>query len=217
MLPARLESFAPLMLTSWPMSTSMSLLGVVARRAGERLEPVHVAVVVGAEQVDLVAEAAVALVEVVRGVGREVRVGAVAAADDPVLVVAEVGRAHPHGVVLVEDVALRAQALDGGVDVGQAVVALRLQAALARPDVEVHVEAVERRADLGELQLVGDLGRGVQRDGLVELEQVRLALEHPRREVGDVAARDSRPRGRLALGRRQHRQRRSCPSGCRRR
>ena len=48
------------------------VLGVVARAGRERLEPVDVAVVVGAEQVDLVREAAVALVQVVRGVGGEV-------------------------------------------------------------------------------------------------------------------------------------------------
>jgi hypothetical protein len=77
---------------------------------------VHVAVVVGAEQVDLVLEAAVALVQVVRGVGGEVGVLAVGAADDAVLVVAEVGRAHPHGTVGLEHVALRAQAVDGLVD-----------------------------------------------------------------------------------------------------
>ena len=94
----------------------MSFSGSSPGRAGEGLEAVHVAVVVGTEQVDLVREAAVALVEVVGGVGGEVGVDAVAATDDAVLVVAEVGGAHPDGVVLVEDVALGAQALDGGVD-----------------------------------------------------------------------------------------------------
>ena len=91
-------------------------LGVVAGGSGERLEPVHVAVVVGAEQVDLVREAAVALVEVVGGVGGEVGADAVGAADDAVLVVAEVGGAHPHRAVLLEDVALGAEPLHGVVD-----------------------------------------------------------------------------------------------------
>src|SRR3546814_4670789 len=54
-----------------------------------------------------------ALVEVVRGVGREVGIDAVGAADDAILVVAEIRRPHPDGAVLVEHVALRAQTVHG--------------------------------------------------------------------------------------------------------
>ena len=78
MLPARLDSRAPLIEHELADQHLDVLLGVVARRARERLEAVHVAVVVGAEQVDLVREAAVALVQVVGRVGGEVRVLAVA-------------------------------------------------------------------------------------------------------------------------------------------
>ena len=136
------------------------LLGIVARRPRERLEAVHVAMVVGAEQVDLVREAPVALVEVVRGVGGEVRVLAVRAADHPVLVVAEVGRAHPHGALVVEDVTLRAQAVDRLVDEARpAACGLRVQRALREPHVEGHVEVGEGGLDLAELELVRQVAR----------------------------------------------------------
>ena len=48
------------------------VLGVVAGAGRDGLEPVDVAVVVGAEQVDLLVEAAVLLAQVVGGVGGEV-------------------------------------------------------------------------------------------------------------------------------------------------
>ena len=71
-------------------------LGVVPGGAGEGLEPRRIAVVVSAEQIDLVGEAAVSLAEVIRGVGCEVRVVAVEPADDVVLIVTEVGCAYPY-------------------------------------------------------------------------------------------------------------------------
>src|SRR3546814_3535169 len=47
----------------------------------DRAQPVDVAVVVGAEHVDAFVEAALALVDVIRGVGREIRLLAVAPED----------------------------------------------------------------------------------------------------------------------------------------
>ena len=133
MLPARLDSSRAVDRDELADEHLDVLLGVIARSARERLEPVHVAVVVGAEQVDLVREAAVALVQVVGGVGGEVGVLAVRAADDAVLVVAEVGRAHPYRALVVEDVALRAQTVDGLVDqAGLAVAPGACSVALAR-------------------------------------------------------------------------------------
>ena len=76
------------------------LAGGVADAGGHRREPADVAVVVGAEQVDARVEAPLALVDVVGGVGREVGELAVGADEHPVLVVAEVGGAHPGGAVL---------------------------------------------------------------------------------------------------------------------
>src|SRR3546814_14739308 len=87
-----------------------------------------------------------ALVEVVRGVGREVGIDAVGAADDAILVVAEIRRPHPDGAVLVEHVALRAQTVHGFVyETGTSIVRHRVQHALGEPHVEVHVERSEER------------------------------------------------------------------------
>ena len=135
-------------------------------------------------------EAAVALAQVVRRICCEVGEDAVSAANHPVLVVAEVGRAHPHGVVVVEHVSLGTQSVDravnralagGGVD--------RVQVALAEPHVEVHVEPFERRADVAELELVADLAGQWERLVVGEHEQVWPRLEHSGGELGDVAAR----------------------------
>ena len=79
-------------------------------QAAIALQPADVAVVVGAEQVDAAVEAALALVEVVGGVGGEVGQLAVGPDQHPVLVVAEVGGAQPERAVGVEDVALLARA-----------------------------------------------------------------------------------------------------------
>ena len=139
MLPARLERRPRrrVILTSCPMSTSMSLSGSSpaqppAPSGGD------VAVVVGAEQVDAVREAA----RPCRGSRPRRRRSRCARRwpdQHPVLVVAEVGGAHPDGAVGVEHVALRAQALRCSATTVPPVV----ERALGEPDVEVDVERVE--------------------------------------------------------------------------
>ena len=184
----------------------MSLLGVVAGGAGERLEAVHVAVVVGAEQVDLVREAAVALVQVVGGIGGEVGVLAVAAADDAVLVVAEVGRAHPDGAVLVEDVALRAQPVDRlSTRLGPFAGSVACSSALREPHVEVHVERSSEAWSSPSCRSYASLARGRERVVVGQLEQVGLALEHAAGELVDVLAGVAVLGRRLALRRGEHR------------
>src|SRR6185436_16108619 len=66
-------------------------LRVITGAGGERLEAVDVPVMVGAEHVDALVEAALALVDVVRGVGSQVRLLAVAPDEDAILIVGEVG------------------------------------------------------------------------------------------------------------------------------
>ena len=127
------------------------------------LQPADVAVVVGAEQVDAQVEAALPLVEVVGGVGGEVGRLAVALDEDPVLVVAEVGRAQPDRAVLLEDVALLAQPGQPPLDRAGLV-----QRALGEPDVEVgrksstcrcsaQLQLVARLAEHHQLLVVGQL------------------------------------------------------------
>ena len=140
MLPARLLRRAPLIDTSCPMSTSMSAFGSSPAAPRERLEAVHVAVVVGARAGRSCAGSPVALVQVVRRVGREVGVDAVGATDDAVAVIAEVGRAHPHRAVLVVDVPLLAQAVDRLVDEAAAAGIRRCRSSSRELHVEVHVE-----------------------------------------------------------------------------
>src|SRR2546422_762394 len=84
----------------------------------------HVAVVVGAPDVDHAVEAALELVEVVGDVGGEISVLAVLAPHHPVLLVAERARSKPQCAALLEQVPARLQELEGLVD--QAVVVKRL-------------------------------------------------------------------------------------------
>ena len=159
------------------------VVGVVAGAGGDRLEPVDVAVVVGAEQVDLLGEAAVLLAEVVGGVGGEVGGLTVGPDEHAVLVVGEVGGAQPDRAVPVEDVALLAQPLDGLLD-GPAVV----QLLLAEPHVEVHPEALEGPPDPGELEPVPEVaGHGGRLVG-GQVEQVGAFGQRPAAELGDVLA-----------------------------
>ena len=85
-------------LTSWVID-DLQLVGVVAERLHGGLHPRHVAVVVGAPDVDEQVEAAGELVAVVGDVGQQVGVLAVALDQHPVLVVAEVGGAQPDRAV----------------------------------------------------------------------------------------------------------------------
>ena len=79
-------------LTSWPMRISRLTRGVSPNAAHIAMQPADVAGVVGAEHDQDAVEAPLALVEVVGQVAGDVRRNAVALDDDPVLVVAEVGR-----------------------------------------------------------------------------------------------------------------------------
>ncbi len=128
---------------------------VVAGARRDGAQPVDVAVVVGTEEVDADVVAAVALVDVVRRVAGEVRELAVAADEDPVLVVVEVRRAQPHRAVGLEHVAVLAQPREPPLDR-----AARVERALGVPDVEVRVEAVEDVPLLLELQGVAGLPEG---------------------------------------------------------
>ena len=104
-------------------------------------------------------EAALALVDVVGGVGGEVRRLAVRPDQHPVLVVGEVGGPQPERVVGLEEVALLAELLDRVADT-----VLLVQGALGEPDVEVGPEALELGLLLLELALVARLA---ERDELL--------------------------------------------------
>ena len=106
-------------------------LGVVRRQGGEgRLHARHVAVVVGAPDVDQVLPAAVGLVAVVGDVGEEVGGLAARADQDAVLVVAVPRRLEPDGAVLLVEQVL-------AVELGERLGDLAVEpAVLARPLVE---------------------------------------------------------------------------------
>ena len=84
-----------------------------------------VAVVVGAEHVDQAVEAALELVAVVGDVGGEVGRLAVGADQDPVLVVAELGRAQPGRALALVDVAARRAARSSAASTAPVVVQAR--------------------------------------------------------------------------------------------
>ena len=134
------------------------------------------------------------LVEVVRRVAGEVGQLAVGPDQHPVLVVAEVGGAHPDRTVGVEHVALAAQLLQavghGGVGV---------QRPLREPDVEVGAEGVERRLLLRELDPVAGLPERDRPFIVGQVEDARLLGEHLLRDVVDVRALVAVLRHRLAL------------------
>ena len=87
------------MISASKRSGSAPSAAIAARIRGD------VAVVVGAEHVDQALEAALELVPVVGDVGGEVGRLAVGADQDPVLVVAEVGRAQPERALALVGVA----------------------------------------------------------------------------------------------------------------
>ena len=117
-------------------------LGVVAERLRRAAQAHHVAVMVGAPDVDQMVEAALELVDHVRGIGAEVRVPAVRAHERPVLVVAERGRAEPDRPLGLVRVPRGAQAFDGRVDL-----APLLQHPFVQVAVEANPEPLERAAD----------------------------------------------------------------------
>ena len=103
-----------------------------------------VAVVVGAEHVDQPLVPALDLVEVVGDVGGEVGRLAVGADQDPVLVVAELGRPQPHRALALVDVTVAAQRLERVLDPARLA-----QRPLGGPGVEADAEALQRRLDPG--------------------------------------------------------------------
>ncbi len=149
--------------------------------------------VVGPEHEHELAEAALALVQVVGAVGREIRPRAVGALEDPVAVVAELGGAQPGRALGFEDVAEPREALDGGVEFAAVVEAL-----LAEEDVEVRAEVGEGALDLLEHQLDADGLEDLVRVGGVE--GVGGALQDGGGDLVDVGAAVAVLGGRLALG-----------------
>ncbi len=111
--------------------------------------------VVGPQQVEQLVEAALPLVDVVGRVAGEVGQLAVGPDQHPVLVVAEVGGAHPQRTVGVVEVAQVAQLLQAG----DHVVAL-VQRPLGEPHVEAGVEGLQLVLLLLQLQGVARLAEG---------------------------------------------------------
>ncbi len=101
--------------------------------------------VIGAQDVEQVLEAALALVEVVGDVGGEIGPRAVLPHDHPVLLVAEIGRAEPLGAVLLVDHVVLPQQVERMVD--RAAVG---QAAFGEPAVVANAEFRKVVADVGE-------------------------------------------------------------------
>ena len=138
--------------------------------------------VVRAEQDQVALEPALALVEVVGEVAREVGRLAVAADDDAVAVVAEVGGAQPDRAVGLVDVPELAQALDGVLDGARLV-----QVVLVEVHVEVDAEVVQARLDVAEHQVDADGPEGLlQLVGGQRIEVARVHLDHARGDVEDV-------------------------------
>ena len=116
---------------------------VEAEQPGRSLEPLDVAVVIGAEHVDGAVEAAGELVEHICDVGREVEVAAVRRADErPVLVVAVRSRARPERALRLVGV----EPIERGGD-------LRLDLGLAHPGFYMDSQLLQLGADLGRHQL----------------------------------------------------------------
>ena len=132
----------------------LEAVGVVRRQGGEHgFHARHVAVVVGAPDVDQVAKPTVHLVAVVGDVGEEVRGRPARSYQHPVLVVAVVGGAQPHGAVGVEELAVAVELAQGLADLaGEAAMgrAAFVQRGLARPHVERHAQTFEGRAEPAE-------------------------------------------------------------------
>ncbi len=124
------------------------LAGLVAERLAHGHHAPDIAVVVGAEHVDRHigrVGGTVALVPVVGDVGGEIRELAVGLDDHAILVVTVLGGGEPGGALALVDVAALTQHLDG---LGH--LAIRIQAVLMEPHVEVHAEFLHGLADLVE-------------------------------------------------------------------
>ncbi len=116
--------------------------GVEAEQPGSGLQPLHVPVVIGSEDVDGAVEATGELVEHVRHVGRVVEIAPVRRADErPVLVVSVLRRRRPER-------ALRFVCLDPFEGPGD----LLLDVDLTHPRVDADPQLVQLGADLGRHQ-----------------------------------------------------------------
>ena len=146
--------------------------GVTEGRA-HRHHPADVAVVVGPQHDDDAVEPALALVEVVGEVAGDVGGLAGAADDDPVAVVAQVGRPQPDRAVLLVDPAETPEPLDRPLD-GTGLV----QVVLVEVDVEVDAELVEGLLDLVEHQVDALAPEDLLRLVVRQVEHVR---DSPRR------------------------------------
>ena len=171
------------------------LVGGVAERGAHRHQPGDVPVVVGAEHDEAAVEAALALVEVVGQVAREVGRLAVGPDDDPVLVVAVLLGAQPERAVLLVGVAELGEPVDRLLH-GAALV----QVVLVEVDVEVDAEVVQRGLDLVEHQLDADAAEDLLRLVLGQVEGVGALLEDVLDDLGDVGAAVAVLGGRLAAG-----------------
>ena len=109
-----------------------------------RLAALHVAVVVGAPDVDQVVETAHELVMVIGHVANEVRHLAVLLDEDAVLVIAECRGAEPGGAILLEKVALLVHRVQSARHRGLPRLIGHVERALREPAVEMHAEAAER-------------------------------------------------------------------------
>ena len=116
----------------------LGLAGGEAEGLHPRLQRLHLAVVVGAPDVDEVLPPALELVAVVRDVVAEIGGGAVGLHQHAVTLVAEVGGPQPGGATLVEHDAAGPEVVEHAPDVARLV-----QRAFGEPGVEVHAETPE--------------------------------------------------------------------------
>ena len=170
------------------------MLHVVPGAGGNGLQPADVAVVVGAEQIDLLLEPAVLLRQVVRSVCGEVRGLTVGPDEDTVLVVAEVGGAQPDGTLEVEDVSLLPQAVHR-LHHRSALV----QGGLGEEHVEVHPEVGQGLLDVGHLRSIGQFPDDRQRLIIIHVRQLRPGSQSLAAKIGDVLPRIAALRDRSTL------------------
>ena len=140
--------------------------------------------VVGAEHVDAQIETALALVQVIGEIARDVSVLAVALDHDAVLVVAKSTGAQPGCAVLLVDVAVLAQPCDRLLDATAGVHRL-----FVGVDVEVGAEVVQRFLDVGEHQVDADPPERLVLFGVGLAQRIGCLLQNLCGDVGDVAAR----------------------------
>ena len=159
----------------------LEAVGVGAEGRHVRLQPRHVAVVVGTERDDEQVEAALELVLGVGHVCCEVRRLAGRALEDAVLVVAEVRRAQPQRALGAVQMALLRQPLDAPLDGTRAAF---VQCGLVEEDVVLDAVGAQRGLDALEHQLDADARELVG----VHLGGARDLRGQPADVIADVAA-----------------------------